>query len=197
VPILQAFLFALIICFYTAYFAKQVLLRKKGIFTNRLAKGNKPKKTARIEMCLLVATYGTAIIQCASVFLSRYLFSLALPYALRWIGIAVVACGVMFFLLAITSMRDSWRAGVDESQKTAIVTTGVYRISRNPAFVGFDLLYIGTALAMPNVVMLCAAIVSILLMHLQILEEERYLPVAFGNEYLAYRAKTPRYLLFF
>lgn len=94
-------------------------------------------------------------------------------------------------------MRDSWRAGVDESQKTAMVTRGVYRFSRNPAFVGFDLLYIGTFLALPNLVMLAAGAAAIVLLHLQILEEEQFLPYAFGDDYPQYKAQTPRYLLFF
>ncbi len=36
-----------------------------------------------------------------------------------------------------------WRAGVSEKEKTELVTAGIYRWSRNPAFLGFDLLYIG------------------------------------------------------
>jgi protein-S-isoprenylcysteine O-methyltransferase Ste14 len=195
--IIQILLLVLICCFYIAYFAKQVLLRKKGIATNRLAKGRKPRKTAAIERCLLIATYGTAAIQYASIFFSQYMLAFEMPATVRVAGLAVSAFGVLFFLLAITSMHDSWRAGVDESQKTTIVTSGVYRISRNPAFVGFDLLYIGTALTMPNVVMMCAALISIVLMHLQILQEEQYLPRAFGEEYLRYKAHTPHYLLFF
>lgn len=187
----------LISIFNFTYFAKQILLRKKGIKTNRLAKGSKPKSTLLIETCLLIATYSTAAIQYASVFLSSYMLPFALPAIVRWIGIALTGCGVLFFLLAVTAMQDSWRAGVDESQKTAFITSGVYRISRNPAFVGFDLLYIGTALTTPNVVMAIAAIASIACIHLQILEEERYLPRAFGDDYLQYKERTPRYLLFF
>jgi protein-S-isoprenylcysteine O-methyltransferase Ste14 len=187
----------LITGFYIAYFAKQILLRKKGIITNRLAKGNKPKKTTMIERCLLVTTYGSAVIQYASVFFSRYMLPLSFPAIVRWIGVIFAGGGVLFFLLAITSMRDSWRAGVDESQKTTIVTTGVYRVSRNPAFLGFDLLYLGTALAMPNMVMIVVALISMVLMHLQILEEEKFLPRAFGEEYLRYKQYTPRYLFLF
>lgn len=48
-------------------------------------------------------------------------------------------------------MRDSWRAGIDRTQKTKIINTGIYRYSRNPAFVGFDLLYIGMRLAFSNI----------------------------------------------
>lgn len=43
-------------------------------------------------------------------------------------------------------MRDSWRAGISETDKTELVTEGIYQISRNPAFLGFDLLYIGILL---------------------------------------------------
>ena len=195
--IMRYLLFILITTFYIAYFAKQILLRKKGIVTNRLAKGSKSKKTAIIETGLLIITYGMAVFQYAGFFLERYLLPLKLPTSLRWLGIVLAGFGVLFFILAITTMRDSWRAGIDESQKTSMVTRGVYSISRNPAFVGFDLLYIGSALAMPGVVIAVMAAAGILFMHLQILEEEAYLPRIFGDEYVEYKKKTPRYLLFF
>lgn len=195
--IFQISIFALITCFYIAYFTKQILLRKKGIHTNRLAKGRKPPKTAAIETALLAATYGIAAIQYASVFFSRFMLPLSFPDSVRWIGIALTGGGVIFFVLAITSMRDSWRAGVDETQKTSIVTRGIYKVSRNPAFVGFDLLYMGSALALPNMISILSAFIGILLLHFQILEEETYLPRAFGDEYLKYKSSTPRYFLFF
>ena len=187
----------LITCFYTGYFMKQILLRKKGIHTNRLAKGRKPSKTTAVETALLAATYGIAVIQYASVFFSRFLLTLSFPVCVRRIGIALTGGGVIFFILAILSMRDSWRAGVDETQKTSIVTGGIYKVSRNPAFVGFDMLYLGTALALPNLILLVASVIGILLLHFQILEEEKYLPQAFGDEYWQYRNRTPRYFLFF
>lgn len=43
-------------------------------------------------------------------------------------------------------MRDSWRAGISETDKTELVTEGIYQISRNSAFLGFDLLYIAILL---------------------------------------------------
>jgi len=187
---------ALVAAFYIAYFCKQLSLRKNGISTNRLAKGRKPRRTQVIEALLLPATYGTAVIQFASIFFSSYLMPFGFPTFLNIVGMTVTALGVLFFILATTIMRDSWRAGVDEGQKTTIVTDGVYRFSRNPAFVGFDLLYIGSFLASPNLFMLITAVFTIVLLHLQILEEEKYLPQAFGEEYLKYKASTPRYLFF-
>lgn len=186
----------LITCFYALYFFKQLMLRRQGIGANRLAKGSKPAKTAAIERWLLVATYGTAALQYASVFFRSYMLPFALPAGVRWLGLALAACGVAFFLLAITAMQGSWRAGIDESQRTEMVTRGIYRYSRNPAFLGFDLLYLGTVLALPSVLMAAAALVTIALLHLQILQEEAYLPTAFGESYLAYKRATPRYFLF-
>lgn len=194
---ISIFLFVLITCFYAAYFYKQFSLRKSGIATNRLAKGDKPIRTRRIEAALLFATYGTAVVQYVSVFFGKYMLAFSLPLAVRIIGLILAGLAVLFFLFAIFHMKDSWRAGIDESQKTSIVTTGVYRFSRNPAFVGFDLLYIGSILASPNLIMTTMAFFSILLLHLQILEEEKYLSRVFGDEYADYRKKTPRYLLFF
>lgn len=186
----------LLTAFYGMYFYKQLNLRTKGIRTNRMAKGSKPPKTAAIERFLKAATYLTAAGQYASVCWGQHLLPVALPDFLRITGLAIALCGVVFFVLATTHMKDSWRAGIDESQSTAMVTNGVYRISRNPAFVGFDFLYIGIALAIPNVVLFALMVVTVCLLHLQILEEEAYLPKVFRDAYLKYKAETPRYLLF-
>lgn len=55
------------------------------------------------------------------------------------------ATGDVVFLAAVLCMRDSWRAGIPEKDKTELVTRGIFKISRNPAFLGFDFVYIGVA----------------------------------------------------
>jgi len=189
-------LLTLLCGFYSAYFAKQLSLKKQGVDTNRLAKGEKPSSTRRIEKALFASTYVTAVLQFLSVFFSSYMGGFSLPAAVRIAGICVAFCGVLFFLLAIVTMRKNWRAGVDKTQKTEMVTTGIYRVSRNPAFAAFDLLYLGTVLVFPNMLMVAAAIVTALLLHLQILEEEKYLSLTFGDAYLVYKKKTARYFFF-
>jgi len=185
-----------LVCFYGIYFAKQIALKKQGVDTNRLAKGQKPKRTRIIETFLLLATFLTAGIQFASIFFSAYMGALPLPKIVRLIGVGIALLGVLAFLLAILHMQSNWRAGIDETQQTNIVTNGIYKHSRNPAFVGFDLLYIGTALALPNMALLASVLIAITLLHIQILEEEKYLKKAFGAEYTEYKKKTPRYILF-
>ena len=63
------------------------------------------------------------------------------PEALRICGLVLMAAGTAVFIAAFRTLKDSWRAGIDEGQKTELVTDGVYRVSRNPAFLGFDLPY--------------------------------------------------------
>lgn len=75
-------------------------------------------------------------------------------------------------------MRDSWRAGVSKTDKTELVTNGIYQISRNPAFLGFDLLYIGTLLMFFNWILCFLTVFAVIMYHLQIVnvEEDFYLP---------------------
>ena len=186
----------LLLIFYIAYFAKQCSLKKHGIHTNRLAKGTKPQKTQTIETFLLFTTYITAAVQFCSVFFFSYMGNFVTPTAVRITGISVTSFGVICFLLAITTMRRNWRAGIDETQKTDIVSNGIYRYSRNPAFVGFDLLYIGTSMVFPNIPMLLCSLLAVTLLHLQILEEEKFLLVVFGEKYSEYKKKAARYLFF-
>lgn len=107
---------------------------------------------------------------------------------------AVAATGVAFFIAGMLTMKGSWRAGIPEKRETALVKEGIYRISRNPAFVGFDLMYVGILAMFPNLWHLAAVILTVLLFHRQILGEERFLESAFGEEYLAYRRNVRRYL---
>lgn len=83
-------------------------------------------------------------------------------------------------LLSVLCMKDSWRAGIPDKDKTELVTTGIYRFSRNPAFLGFDLMYVGVLLLYGNLLTLGFSVFAIVMLHLQILQEERYLVNTFG-----------------
>jgi protein-S-isoprenylcysteine O-methyltransferase Ste14 len=176
--------------FYAIYLQRQWALRRRGIRVNRLGIGQKERKTRIVEIVLLAITLSMPVAQVASIALGRAMASLWLTVA----GAAVGVSGVVFFLLAVVAMRENWRAGIDPTQKTLLVTHGVYRISRNPAFVGFDLFYIGIAAMFPNPVLIFLSLAGIVGFHLQILQEERHAPQSFGQSYIDYAQKTRRYL---
>ena len=92
------------------------------------------------------------------------------------------------------AMRDNWRAGISESEKTKMVTRGIYSVSRNPAFLGFDLMYIGLLLMFFSIVLAVTTFFVILMFHLQISQEERFLVSIFGEQYMRYKKTVCRYL---
>lgn len=87
-----------------------------------------------------------------------------------------------------------WRAGIPDKDRTKLVTTGIYRYSRSPAFLGFDLMYAGVLLLYGNLLTLGFSVFAMVMLHLQILQEERYLVEAFGAPYQAYCRQVFRYL---
>jgi protein-S-isoprenylcysteine O-methyltransferase Ste14 len=173
--------------FYAAYIAKMLFLRRQGI------KGSILGKNA-FEIALLVVTYGGAAAQFISILFPALIWSFPSFPTMQQGGLLLMLCGVAVFIAAMTTMKSNWRAGFNEKQGTHLVTGGVYGFSRNPAFVGFDLLYIGCALVFPNALNIAVALAAVLLFHFQILAEERFLAVEFGQEYAGYRGRVMRYL---
>ncbi|GKU24142.1 methyltransferase family protein [Clostridium folliculivorans] len=180
--------------FYGSYFSKAFIQSKKGIKTDRMGKGSKPKRTFIIEVCLKITTILIALVQLISIVLKEKFPILSENITVIYIGFFISLLGVVIFITAMTTMRDSWRAGVDNTQKTTIVKRGIYKYSRNPAFLGFDLLYIGIAISFSNIINILFTCFTILIFHLQILEEEKFLSILFGQEYLDYKNTASRYI---
>lgn len=180
----------ILLCFYLVYIGKMIAQKQKGIQTNQMVKGEKAKKVLIIEKLLTVATYSIVIVQLVSIIMNLSLF----PLDARIDGILLGIMGDIFFAVAIYTMRDSWRAGIPDQEKTKMVTKGIYGYSRNPAFIGFYLMYLGILLMYFNIILLIFTCFAIIMLHLQVLQEEQYLSVVFGSEYMDYKAKVMRYL---
>ena len=150
--------------FYGVYLAKQLSQRSQGIRTNQMGRGNKELRTLTVERLLAAFSVLIVVVEVWSV-VRGYSF---LPRWCGWIGLALTALGVVFFTTAVLQMRDSWRAGISPDEKTGLVTSGIYRISRNPAFVGFDLTYIGLLLCFANWLHLLVVLCAVAIFHLQI-----------------------------
>jgi protein-S-isoprenylcysteine O-methyltransferase Ste14 len=178
--------------FYLAFFLKAALQRRRGIKTGQMGGSSKAAEVRRVERILGIATLLVPAAELASILLnaSRYFGD-----PLRCFGLALAWVGDVLFILAMWTMRDSWRAGIPETDQTELVAGGIYRLSRNPAFLGFDLTYIGLYLAFDNVILLVASLFAIMALHLQILEEEKFLEARFGEKYLEYKKKTGRYFI--
>jgi protein-S-isoprenylcysteine O-methyltransferase Ste14 len=115
-------------------------------------------------------------------------------FAARSIGVALVTLGLVLFGLAFVSFGDSWRVGIDQRTPGALVTGGVFAVSRNPIYVFLDLWFIGAFLVNGTLIFLIFAVLAILFLHLQILQEEKFLVTFYGRPYQNYCARTRRYL---
>lgn len=180
--------------FYGAYLLKMFILHRQGIKADILGKGDKPKAHVTFETAIKLVTYIGAGVQLFSIALPMAIWSFPHFPTMQEDGLILAAFGTACFIAAVVVMGRNWRAGFSTEQNTKLVTDGIYHFSRNPAFLGFDLLYIGCALAFPNLINIIFAIIAVILFHFQILGEELFLSKAFGQEYLDYKTKTMRYL---
>ena len=175
--------------FYGVYFAKVLAQKQRGIQTRQIGR-RKEKSIHTVEVLMSIATLGTPIAQLLSI---AFGWS-HLPANARFTGFCVGMLGDVIFLLSVLCMRDSWRAGIPDKDETELVTSGIYRFSRNPAFLGFDLMYVGVLLLYGNLLTLGFSVFAIAMLHLQILQEERYLVNTFGAPYQEYCRHVSRYL---
>lgn len=174
--------------FYGIYFTKQILQKRKGIKTRQIGQ-RKEKDIHTVELFMSIATVGTPAAQLLSVIFGWN----HMPENVRFDGFCVGILGDVIFLLAVIFMKDSWRAGIPDKDKTELVTSGIYRYSRNPAFLGFDLMYIGVLLMYGNVLNFLFSAFAAVMLHLQILQEEKYLEGFFGADYTEYKKQVFRY----
>ena len=175
--------------FYGIYFTKMLLQKRKGIRTHQIGR-RKERELHRVETLMSIATFGIVVVQLGSIALGWN----RMPANGRFTGFCIGILGDAIFLISVVCMKDSWRAGIPDQDKTKLVTDGIYQFSRNPAFLGFDLMYIGMFLICCNVLTGIFTLFAMTMLHLQILQEEKFMEQTFGEDYLAYKKKVFRYL---
>jgi len=111
----------------------------------------------------------------------------------KFAGSALLVSGVVIYAMALYSFRDSWRVGIDRERPGNLITTGIFRYSRNPIYISFDLVVLGTFLLQGRFVFLILFFCIAISLHIQILQEEKFLIQAYGDAFLSYRSKVARY----
>ena len=113
---------------------------------------------------------------------------------LVYIGWALLFLSLVFVWLAQSDMRESWRIGIDEENKTELVTNGFFAISRNPIFLGIMIANVGLFFVLPNAFTLLIIALSTISINTQIRLEEEFLLKEFGEQYKQYQSKVNRWL---
>jgi protein-S-isoprenylcysteine O-methyltransferase Ste14 len=109
------------------------------------------------------------------------------------ITLVLVLISLVFIILSLVNLGKSTRLGLP-MESTVFKTNGLYTISRNPMYVGFNLLTISAIVYTQHILIICLGIYSLIAYHLIILGEERFLEERFGQEYLSYKGRVRRYL---
>ncbi|MBI2696100.1 MAG: isoprenylcysteine carboxylmethyltransferase family protein [Mycobacterium nebraskense] len=113
----------------------------------------------------------------------------------RGLGVAIAALGILLAFMAQLSLGASWRIGIDETERTPLVTTGPFRIVRNPIFSAALLAFAGLALMVPNLVAIAGLVVAVTRIQLQVrLVEEPHLHRVHGRAYSDYASRVGRFL---
>ena len=110
----------------------------------------------------------------------------------RIAGVVLVSIGLLVFMAAFVSFGDSWRVGFDIKTPGALVTGGIFALSRNPIYVFLDLWFIGIFLLNGRLIFLIFALLTLVVIHWQILQEETFLTKLYGQPYDDYRGRTRR-----
>ena len=110
-------------------------------------------------------------------------------------GIGLFWGGLVSTLGAQFAMGESWRIGVDESERTEMVTSGPFSVIRNPIFTAMVPAALGIALLVPNVVAIAAVVTLIVAFQIQVrLVEEPYLLKVHGRAYAQYAGRVGRFV---
>jgi len=131
------------------------------------------------------------------IFLSKSIFpSFVFSYKLQ-LGIFVSTIGFLLLIVSIKSFIDSKTTinPLNLKKSTYLVTSGVFRFSRNPMYLGMLLFLLGTAIILNIIGGLIISILFIFYMNFfQIIPEEKALQNLFGKNYRNYRKTVRRWI---
>jgi protein-S-isoprenylcysteine O-methyltransferase Ste14 len=115
----------------------------------------------------------------------------------EWVAVIFSALGGVISISGIVSFRLAGTTvnPINPNAATSLVSSGIYRVTRNPMYLGVLFLLIGWAVYLANPLTLMGAVVFVLYMNrFQIAPEERALATKFGEDFTAYKARVRRWL---
>ncbi|NKY96658.1 methyltransferase family protein [Nocardiopsis alborubida] len=117
------------------------------------------------------------------------------PRSVGATGLGLMLLGLVLVLVSQAAMGTSWRIGVDEDERTELVTRGAFALMRNPVFTGMGILLAGQALIILSAASVAALAVFVAAVQVQVRAiEEPYLLRTHGAAYSGYAARTGRFL---
>lgn len=128
------------------------------------------------------------IYQISNILIFVYLFFLKirLDNSLLYFGSIVYGLGIIVCIVSTFNFA--------KPEKNGIIKRGLYKVSRNPMYVGYLIYFLGCVLLTRSLLLLVILIVFQISAHFIILSEERWCLKMFGDEYKSYMDSVRRYL---
>jgi protein-S-isoprenylcysteine O-methyltransferase Ste14 len=172
---------------------RTMALRRIGVRTWVLPLGDDAEGLIGRTFLALVALYSAIV--AASAFTPSFMQTRHLDTTgLRWLGNGLILSGLLLVLLAQSHMGPSLRIGIATDELPRLVTSGLFRYSRNPIFLGMLIAATGIAMAVPHTICWVALAVTYTTISVQIRLEERFLRESVGEDYRCYCDRVDRWL---
>jgi protein-S-isoprenylcysteine O-methyltransferase Ste14 len=193
------FLFWVLACWGLLGLMRVLLFRARGIsviVADRQRTVSQMVADALASICLLVWAYEIVAyvwhfyFHVGPVGLHRVLVESVI---IETVGAIVVSAAFLLYVIALHHLGKSWRLGIDRTTPGPLVTGSIYRWTRHPIYVAFDLLFVGTFLVLGHLIFLVLALVWIPLLHGLMLREERFLIELYDGAYRDYCRHVGRY----
>lgn len=185
--------FVLLVLFITG-FRMTIQRIRTGDHGLRVAKQLKTK-SARLALYLQLLAIFLIVLSLALNALNLLSPHLNLGVVGQVLGLGTCAIGTVLTMVAQFQMGSSWRIGVDDSERTELITERLFALSRNPIYVGVLLIGIGFVVLVPHFTIAISWLIAALGIHLQVTRvEEPHLQRVFGAAYSDYRESVNRYL---
>ncbi len=113
---------------------------------------------------------------------------------IRIIGLIINICSIIWIVIGQKQMQETWRIGIYEHEKNKLVTSGLFRFSRHPIFLGLMGLMFSNFLCMPNAITFAVFTVAFILINIEALLEEKELLTKHGLSYEDFCKKTRRWI---
>ena len=114
----------------------------------------------------------------------------AIALGLTAVGVGTAVAGVVSFRIVKTTVNP-----LKPEAASALVTNGIYQLTRNPMYLGALIVLLGWSVFLANALTFIVAVTFVLYLNLfQIIPEEKALRTRFGPEFAAYCAKVRRWI---
>ena len=113
---------------------------------------------------------------------------------LMLIGNLFLAFGLIAIMTIHYRLGIIWRSGIDPNGPDNIISSGIYRYSRNPMFLLVAITQFGFFLALPSLFSLFCLLIGLYTLQRQVIAEEKHLAEKFSQEYETYSANVRRWL---